>query len=157
MALASAANPRPHCQRSLILRYKTKTDLVSKSAKIGSTLSLEEHQSCIRLVCLSQDGQNNSLRVLVNKIPKFLSVLGSTGRQPVISAGRRERIFVARSSLPLLEYVLQVRGRRMVSIRSSRSSDSDRANFFHGFLGANIVFADEEHNVFNKPECVIQQ
>jgi len=45
----------------------------------------------------------------------------------------------------------------MVSIRSSRRSDSDRANFFHGFLGANIVFSDEEHNVFNKPECVIQQ
>jgi len=76
-----------------ILRYKAKTDLISKSAKIGSTLSLEEHQSCIRLVCLSQDGQNNSLGVLVNKIPKILSVLGSTGRRPVGFGCQPKRAF----------------------------------------------------------------
>jgi len=47
---------------NLILQYKAKTDLVSKSdQKIGSTLSLEEHQPCIRLVRLSQDEQDKSL------------------------------------------------------------------------------------------------
>ena len=46
-------------------------------------MSLEEHQPCIRLVRLSQDEQNNSLCVLVNKNPKFLSGPGNTGRRPV--------------------------------------------------------------------------
>jgi hypothetical protein len=45
----------------------------------------------------------------------------------------------------------------MISVRPCRRSHFDRANFFHGFLGANIVFSHEEHNALNKPECVIQQ
>jgi len=87
-----------------ILRYKAKTDLISKSAKIGSTLSLEEHQSCIRLVCLSQDGQNNSLPVLVNKIPTFLFILGSTGRRPVGFGCQPKRAFAKYWSRTCTDY-----------------------------------------------------
>jgi len=50
------------------LRYKAKPDLVSKpDQKIGSTLSLEEHQPCIRLVRLSQNRQHNGVCRLVNR------------------------------------------------------------------------------------------
>ena len=45
----------------------------------------------------------------------------------------------------------------MIAVRPRRRSDFDRANFFHGLLGANIVFSDEEHNALNKLECVIEQ
>ena len=45
----------------------------------------------------------------------------------------------------------------MIAVRPRRRSDFDRADFFHGFLGANIVFSDEEHNALNKFEGMIQQ
>jgi hypothetical protein len=55
------------------------------------------------------------------------------------------------------DHVLQVGGRRMIAVRPRRPSHFDRANFFHGLLGADVVFSDEEHNALNKSECVIQQ
>src|SRR6476660_2144093 len=55
------------------------------------------------------------------------------------------------------DHVLQVGGRRMTTVRPQRPSHFDRANFFHGLLGANIVFSDEEHNALNKLEGVIEQ
>ena len=61
------------------------------------------------------------------------------------------------SSLPFPDHVLQVRRRRMISVRPYRRSDFDRANFFHGLLGANVVFSNEEHDALNKLEGVIQQ
>jgi len=45
----------------------------------------------------------------------------------------------------------------MIAVRPCRRSDFDRANFFHGLLGANVVFSHEEHNALNKLEGVIQQ
>ena len=35
----------------------------------------------------------------------------------------------------------------MIAVFPYGRSDFNRANFFHGLLGANVVFANEEHNV----------
>ena len=43
----------------------------------------------------------------------------------------------------------------MIAVCSSSRSDFDRANFFHGLLGANVIFSNEEHNALNKLERVI--
>jgi hypothetical protein len=55
------------------------------------------------------------------------------------------------------DHVLHVPSRRMISVRPRRRSDFDRANFFHGLLGANVLFSHEEHDPLNKLEGVIQQ
>ena len=75
-------------------RYKAKPDLVIKpDQKIGSTLSLEEHQPCIRLVRLSQDKQINGVRQFVNKkLQDFWSVPGA--HTPSLRAATERQIAV---------------------------------------------------------------
>jgi hypothetical protein len=43
----------------------------------------------------------------------------------------------------------------MISERSRRPSDIDRAKFFHRSLGASIVFSDKKHDALNELERVI--
>jgi hypothetical protein len=43
----------------------------------------------------------------------------------------------------------------MIAVRPRHRSDFDRTNFFHGLLGANVLFSNEEHNALNKLEGVI--
>jgi hypothetical protein len=61
------------------------------------------------------------------------------------------------SWLRLPDYVLYVEMGRMISVLPFHDSDSDRTNFFHRFLRAEIRFSDKEHDALNKLERVIQQ
>ena len=45
----------------------------------------------------------------------------------------------------------------MASIRPCDYSTSQRANFLHRLLGANVLFSYQEHDVLNKSERVCQQ
>ena len=56
----------------------------------------------------------------------------------------------------LPDHVLHVRRRRMIAVFPYGRSDFNRANFFHGLLGANVVFANEEHNVPHELEGMTQ-
>jgi hypothetical protein len=55
------------------------------------------------------------------------------------------------------DHVFHIPSGRVITVRSRRRSNFDRANFFHRLLRANVLFSDEEHNALNKLEGVIQQ
>src|SRR6266404_834670 len=59
-------------------------------------------------------------------------------------------------NLRLLDYVPDVETGRTVSVKLFHQTVSDSANFFGGLLGANIIFADQQHHALNKLEGMIQ-
>ena len=56
----------------------------------------------------------------------------------------------------LLDYISDVKGRWPVPVDFFRHPVFNRANLLCRLLGANIIFADKEHDVLNVPERMIQ-
>ena len=52
--------------------------------------------------------------------------------------------------------VLYIESGRMIPVRPCHDPTSDRAKFFHRLLRADVLFTDQEQDVFNKLERVIQ-
>ena len=149
-------NSQPHCQRSFF-PYTTNPNF-------------NNH----RLQRIGSPGQRRTPTPLMDPVPPF-SGMRKLADSPFASTRNLRTFYIFQtvavrlrkklistiipllvySWLPLVDYVLQIRRRRMISVRSRRRSNFNRAKFFHRLLRANVVLPDEEHNALNKLKRVI--
>ena len=89
----------------------------------------------------------------MNGVDRISDIEGKIARVATSELGN-ERVSNLRN-LRFFRYIFHIERRRMISILPFDQSDFDRADFFHGLLGAEICLADKEHDALNKLERVI--
>ena len=128
--------PNPACGQSRFRRFFAKSFLGNACVSLaGCGVPAATDFLCVSKRAVSNCLNHKSVRNLDRHLPPGASAV---------------------SLFWLLDYVPDVERGRTVSINLFHQTVSDSANFFGGLLGANIIFADQQHNALHKLEGMIQ-